>query len=176
MGRMRLAGLIIILAVFSSFLFAKAEGNSVIEAFFSPEDDCVEAIATQLNQAQGSIDIAMYYFTSRPLAWALARAVERGVRVRVCLDEKQRTEKFSKAEFLRRRGIAVKFRDGIGLMHNKFCIIDSKVVITGSYNWTASADIRNDENLLIIRSPSVAKKYANYFLRLWEGKVPDEKR
>ncbi len=170
------AGLIVILVVVASFLFAGEDG-AVIKVFFSPEDDCVRQIRAEINRAQDSIDIAMYYFTSRPLAQALDKALQRGVKVRVCLDEKQRTEKYSKAKFLKSRGITVKFKNGngVGIMHNKFSIIDNQVVITGSYNWTASADIRNDENLLIIKSKPLAKKYAAYFSRLWEGKVPDEK-
>lgn len=58
-------------------------------------------------------------------------------------------------------------------MHNKFCVIDDEVIITGSYNWTVRADLENDENLLIIHSREIAKKYKEEFERLWSGKKLD---
>ncbi len=55
-------------------------------------------------------------------------------------------------------------------MHNKFAIIDSGVVITGSYNWTISASNNNQENLLIIESKLVVDNYKNEFNKLWNSK------
>lgn len=52
-------------------------------------------------------------------------------------------------------------------MHHKFCVIDNEVVITGSYNWTASADKRNNENLLVIHDAKIAQEYSAEFNRLW---------
>lgn len=176
MNKVRLAvGLIIVFAVFVPLLLAQAENASTVSVFFSPEDDCVKAIVKEIESAEKSIDIAMYSFTSRPLSSALIEAVKRGIDVKVCLDQNQKTEKFSKAKFLENQGAAVGFKNGIGCMHNKFCIIDKETVITGSYNWTASADMRNDENLLVIKSKPLAEKYSSYFSRLWKGEIPDEK-
>ena len=56
-------------------------------------------------------------------------------------------------------------------MHQKFAIIDRRVVFTGSYNWTHSAESRNDENLLMFRDAGpLADEYRRAFLRLWERK------
>ncbi len=57
-------------------------------------------------------------------------------------------------------------------MHQKFAIIDRKIVFTGSYNWTHSADSLNDENLLLFRDAApLAEEYRKAFLRLWERKI-----
>jgi len=52
-------------------------------------------------------------------------------------------------------------------MHNKFCVIDDKIIITGSFNWTASAVDRNNENLTVLACPDVARQYKSEFNRLW---------
>lgn len=56
-------------------------------------------------------------------------------------------------------------------MHQKFTVIDHKVVLTGSYNWTVSADSFNDENLLLFRAAGpLAEEYRKEFFRLWGRK------
>jgi phosphatidylserine/phosphatidylglycerophosphate/cardiolipin synthase-like enzyme len=58
-----------------------------------------------------------------------------------------------------------------GLMHQKFSVIDRKIVLTGSYNWTHAADNFNDENLLLFRDAGpLAEEYRRVFLQLWERK------
>ena len=148
-----------------------------IKVFFSPNGGCLDAVIYEIDNAKKSIDAAVYAFTSRPIAQALIRAKERGVKVRVVVDEKTALKgKFSKYKFLLKKGIRVKLvsgreRVGIkGLMHNKFAIIDGKTVITGSFNWTASADYLNYENLLIIKSPELARIYECEFEKLYLNK------
>ncbi len=145
-----------------------------IEILFSPEDNCGSRILQTLNDAQESIDLAMYSFTNRILAQGLQQAKLRGVKVRVFMDGENRWQKFSKADYLIKQGIAVRFESGKGLMHNKFCIVDERIVLTGSFNWTVYADLRNDENLTIIKSSEVAKVYKDKFEQLWQGRGFDE--
>jgi len=118
----------------------------------------------------------MYTFTNSRIAWALVKAYERGVRVRVLLDGQQASDKYSKGTFLSKRGIFVVYDRMPGLMHNKFCIIDDKIVITGSYNWTATAEEKNEENLLVIHDYNVAKVYKERFNYLLKLNVPWWKR
>jgi len=56
---------------------------------------------------------------------------------------------------------------GPGLMHNKFAVIDDQVVLTGSFNWTITAERKNAENLLVITDPDLAQKYTKQFKVLW---------
>jgi len=53
-----------------------------------------------------------------------------------------------------------------GLMHDKFCVIDNQIVITGSYNWTDNAEFKNDENVTVQRDPSQATLYSEEYRRL----------
>ena len=60
-------------------------------------------------------------------------------------------------------------------MHNKFAIIDNRLLLTGSYNWTFSANNRNDENLLIIDDPEIIEIFQNQFINLWTNKYSPER-
>ncbi len=121
----------------------------------------------------------MYALTSRKLSKALVDAKNRGVDVKVVLDHSFDAEnQYSKGEYLRRKGVPVKLvsvrgewgraREWEGKMHNKFAVIDRSIVITGSYNWTVTAERVNHENLLIFsNAPKVAEAYLREFNRLW---------
>lgn len=170
----------IALIFISLFVFSNsfsADDAPKISVFFFPKDNCAAEVLKRINSAKDSVDVAMYYFTSRRLAQALVDAQNRRVSVKVYLDGNQRTEKFSKANYLTNNGISVKIKNNIsGLMHNKFCVIDKKIVITGSFNWTVAADLQNDENLVIIESKEIGAIYTQQFENLWNGLVPDEMR
>jgi phosphatidylserine/phosphatidylglycerophosphate/cardiolipin synthase-like enzyme len=137
------------------------------QVYFSPNGGCQGAVITEINKAQKSIDVAIYSFTSREIAQALVEAESRHIKVRIVLDKAQKNERYSKSRYLISKGLDVKYHSGPGLMHNKFAVIDGQVLLTGSFNWTASAEERNDENLLIILDKELSEKYADRFKRLW---------
>lgn len=145
--------------------------DTKIEVYFSPNGGAEQAVVRAIKDAEKSIDIAMYYFTSNEITWVVVEAHEKGRAIRVYLDESQRTEECSKSRFLAERGIPVRFEKGGGLMHNKFAVIDGQVLITGSFNWTASAEERNDGNLLIIGDAALAKVFAGKFEEYWKVAV-----
>ncbi|MDI6870395.1 MAG: phospholipase D family protein [Bacillota bacterium] len=142
--------------------------SASVSVYFSP--GVRQHILPLLDQAQKTVDVAMYSFTDSDLAWALVRAHERGVKVRIYLDAEQAAGKYSKSRFFEGRGLAVRYYRGEGIMHHKFAVIDGRVVVTGSYNWTASAEERNQENALIIIDPAIAATYQAEFERLWGRK------
>jgi phosphatidylserine/phosphatidylglycerophosphate/cardiolipin synthase-like enzyme len=156
-----------------------------IEAFFSPNGGARKAILKELKEAESTIDVAMYILTDRELSKALTSAEERGVNVRILLDGKSAEEiGYSKHHFLSERKVAVKLDDTHksygdkyeGIMHNKFAIIDNKVLITGSYNWTHSAEELNNENLLIIKdAEELLNEFEEEFLKLWDRSKTFEK-
>ncbi len=156
--------------------------SATIQAFFSPGGGVRDAIIKELSNAKEQIDVAMYIFTDRELLHALLDASKRGVRVRVVLDAEKAMEiKYSKHHFLEGKRMEVRLdkshlsRKGKyqGIMHNKFSIIDGKVLITGSYNWTHSAEDLNDENILIIKeAEDVTKQYKKEFTKLWKRASP----
>jgi len=149
---------------------------AAIDVYFSLVGDPERAIIEQLNKAGESIDIAMYYFTDRNLANAVIDAYNRGVKVRIYLDKDQKEAQYSKSRYLTKQGITIRYSNNPYIMHHKFAVIDSEVVITGSYNWTASAGEMNNENLLVIRDPPLASRYKQEFYRLWSEHYLSEEK
>lgn len=166
--------LIIFLISPASFLFADNIATTDITVLFSPRDECGKAILGKINAAEKSIELAMYLLTSRVLSQALVMAAKRGVIVRAFLDGENARDYYSKANFLKKKGVIVKLEKGEGLMHNKFCIIDDELVITGSYNWTTSADLKNDEDVIFMNSKEVARIYRIQFEKYWQGTYVDK--
>ena len=140
-----------------------------IDVYFSLVNDPEGAIIQELHKAKETIDIAIYYFTDRDLANEVIGAYDKGIRVRIYLDKGQKEATYSKSRYLAKYGVAIRYSSNPYLMHHKFCVIDTKVVITGSYNWTASADKRNDENLVVIHDAKIAEEYSAEFNRLWNN-------
>jgi len=139
-----------------------------VEVYFSPDGYCQEAILREIETAQVTIDVAMYSFTSEPIAEALVDAMGRGVAVRVLLDKQQAGGRYSRGNFLDSCGIEVRVEDWSGYMHHKFAVIDSSVLLVGSYNWSANAERSNNENLLVIRDDSLSMIFMEEFQKLWE--------
>ena len=140
------------------------------EIYFSLYDNPQKEIIKNINQAEAFINIAMYIFTDKEIAIPLSKARERGVKVRVYLDQDQVDYKYSQSRFLVQKGIKARISTNNYIMHNKFAIIDNRILLTGSYNWTFSANNRNDENLMVIDDPDVISRYQNYFEKLWFDK------
>jgi phosphatidylserine/phosphatidylglycerophosphate/cardiolipin synthase-like enzyme len=130
-----------------------------IEVYFSPKGGCTEAVVKELNAAKDSVLVQAYSFTSVPIAKALVDAHKRGVKIQVILDKSQRTEKYSSADFVQHAGIPIKIDAQHAIAHNKVMVIDSSVVVTGSFNFTKAAEESNAENLLVIRDKAIADKY-----------------
>lgn len=143
--------------------------------FFSPKGGAAEEIIKQIDNAEFYIDIAMYSFTYEPIAEAIIRAKNRAVKIRILMDKVQSQGKYSKYEFFLDNEIAVIQDRRAGIMHNKIAIIDAKVLFTGSYNWTKSAEESNQENLLkFIDEEEIIKVYQERLDYLWEFNKPLE--
>jgi len=138
-----------------------------IEVYFSPNGGCTAAVISEIRNAAQTIDIAMYYLSSVKIARALVLSQKRHLQVRIVLDQSQEIEAASKSGYLIKHGFKIKYHLGFGLMHNKFALIDGKTLITGSFNWTSTAEEKNEENLLIITDARTIEKYADRFEYLW---------
>jgi phosphatidylserine/phosphatidylglycerophosphate/cardiolipin synthase-like enzyme len=130
-----------------------------IDLYFSPNGGCTEAIVAELDAAKSDVLVQAYSFTSDRIAKALVAAHRRGVRVEVILDKSQRTEKYSSADFIAHAGIPVLIDAEHKIAHNKIIVIDGETIVTGSFNFSKAAEESNAENLLIIRSRSLAESY-----------------
>lgn len=138
--------------------------DTPVQACFSPQGGCTDAIIGAIDKAKTEILIQAYSFTSAPIAQALIKAHKRGIAILAILDKSQKKEKYSAATFLSRGGIPTYVDSSHAIAHNKIMIIDRDVLITGSFNFTKAAEEKNAENLLIIKS----REMAQYFLNNWE--------
>jgi phosphatidylserine/phosphatidylglycerophosphate/cardiolipin synthase-like enzyme len=122
-------------------------------------------VVAELNMARKSVLVQAYSFTSVPIAKALVDAKRRGVDVKMILDKSRRNERYSEADFTAHEGIPTWIDIAHAIAHNKVIIIDGATVITGSFNFTAAAEHRNAENLLVIHgAPEIVQKYTeNWF-------------
>jgi phosphatidylserine/phosphatidylglycerophosphate/cardiolipin synthase-like enzyme len=126
---------------------------------FTPGGNCTDLIVKALSEAKSSILVQAYSFTSAPIAKALLDAHQRGVRVEVLLDQSNRTDKYSAADFLANQGVPTKIDAAHAISHNKVMVINAEIVITGSFNFTKAAQEKNAENVLIIRDKALATQY-----------------
>ena len=141
--------------------------ESHVDAFFCPAGHCEQRAVSAIAQAESSVDVAMYSFTSKELFNALVDAQKRGVEVRVVADYEQRSVRGSVISWLDGNGVQTRIYPSGTTLHDKFAVIDNSLVLTGSYNWTTNADERNRENLVFIRDRKIAQEYDDEFFRLW---------
>ncbi len=149
-------------------------GCTTSQAYFSAEHDIASVISAEIQAAQDTVHVAIFTFTNTDIRDALydASAV-RGVEVSVCADAGQTYTLSDQREALRLlgddAGVQVRVADGFGggIMHHKLAIIDEHTVLTGSYNYTRSANEINDENLVVLSSPELAARYELAFQELW---------
>jgi phosphatidylserine/phosphatidylglycerophosphate/cardiolipin synthase-like enzyme len=147
-----------------------------IQVYFSPDGGCTEAVVRELGKAKSTVLVQAYSFTSAPIAKALVGAKSRGVKIQVILDKSQRREKYTEADFLLHAGVPTWIDAKHAIAHNKIMVIDSHMVLTGSFNFTKAAEENNAENLLIIDDAGLAQKYTENWQKhlahseIYEGK------
>ncbi len=160
---------IFVLSTFFAFALPPpaAVSNDVL---FSPRGGIEERILRSINLSRHSIDVAVFSLTSGEIAQALAAAHKRSVRVRVLLDLGQTEDSNSEFAYLVKAGVRVRLLSGRpprGVMHHKFAIFDGNEVVTGSYNWTHSAERYNRENVVFLTNPTVCAGFQEQFEKLW---------
>lgn len=167
-----LVALLLALASVSSAARAEAlAATGSIDALFTPWDDAEGAIIRALAEAQQTIHVQAYLLTSRSISQALIAAKTRGVAVAVLTDQKMLDNgQNSQIPALAVAGIPVRLETRYVVAHNKIILIDAAtphgILITGSYNFTWSAQARNAENLLILRdNPALLQRYLNNWQR-----------
>ncbi|XP_004381202.1 mitochondrial cardiolipin hydrolase [Trichechus manatus latirostris] len=118
--------------------------------------------------ARASLELCLFAFSSPQLGRAVQLLHQRGVRVRVVTDCDYMALNGSQIGLLRKAGIQVRHDQDLGYMHHKFAIVDKKVLITGSLNWTTQAIQNNRENVLIMEDEEYVKLFLEEFERIWE--------
>ena len=140
--------------------------QQVRKVCFSRVSDCSSIIINLINRANRSIHVMVYSFTYDPLADALIMAHKRNVSVTVIIERQQANVTGSVYYKLLNASVDVRLDSNPYLMHHKVAIIDGWIVVTGSFNWSKSAEERNDENIVVIYDEAVAGMYEQEFQRI----------
>lgn len=157
---------------------APMAAQGTVEVLFTPWDDAERALLRVIGQARRSIHIQAYTFSSRNIGWALGEAKKRGVHIEMLTDREQASRnEHSLVHTLHDSGIPIWYEVRYAAAHNKVMIIDGEdaepVVVTGSYNFTYSAQARNSENMLIMRGNlPLTKAYLDNWRRHRQDAVP----
>ena len=142
---------------------APPEGTTT-RTCFTPGQDCTSVIVQTIDTAKTELLVQAYGFTTLQIAQAIVRAKTRGAKVLVVLDKSNETSNDTGAQLLKENGIDIKVDSTVTIAHNKVMVIDQNTVITGSFNFTESAQKRNAENVLIISgNPALAAQYRKNF-------------
>jgi mitochondrial cardiolipin hydrolase len=137
------------------------------EAWFSPGEACRKSIVQQLNTASRDVKICVFTISDDLIVEEIVRVSKNGLTVQIITDNDKLQDEGSDVNYLARQGIPVKVDETPNHMHHKFMVVDGKLVLTGSYNWTRSAALYNHENLMLTTSAGVVKSYLKEFDHLW---------
>jgi phosphatidylserine/phosphatidylglycerophosphate/cardiolipin synthase-like enzyme len=139
-----------------------------VEVLFSPDDGVASRVYNILTEAEKSIYFLAYSFTSDDLGQIIRTQAENGLDVAGVMDEEQvKSNIGTEYDPFKQAGLKIFVDNNEGLMHHKTIIIDDQIVITGSYNFTNSAETRNDENLVVLYNPVIANFYMEEFSRIY---------
>jgi phosphatidylserine/phosphatidylglycerophosphate/cardiolipin synthase-like enzyme len=150
--------------IVESFFDAK---GGVSDALFFPGEESERGLVKYLNTAKSTLEICVFTISNDKLAKAVEGLHNRGVKVRLITDDECANNKGSDIYDLADKGIPVRTDGNMAHMHNKYAIIDNKVLITGSFNWTWQAVKQNQENLIIVEKEDLVRKYKESFEKLW---------
>jgi phosphatidylserine/phosphatidylglycerophosphate/cardiolipin synthase-like enzyme len=141
--------------------------DAPLDIFFSPEDGVAQHVLEQINNAQGSIRVMAFSFTSSEIADAIIERQAAGVVVQVVMERQNASGTGAVFGRLESGGVNVLEDGSCYILHHKAMIIDDQIVITGSYNFTNSAERSNDENLVIVSDPALARAFVEEFDRIY---------
>ncbi|NXC74545.1 PLD6 hydrolase, partial [Anhinga anhinga] len=135
-------------------------------------DSSLSRLLRHLLSARRSLDICLFAFSCPQLGRAVQLLHRRGVRVRVVTDAQYMGLQGSQIGLLRHAGIQVRHDQENGYMHHKFAIVDGRMLITGSLNWTTQAIQNNRENVLVMEDAEYVKPFLDEFEKIWEEYNP----
>ncbi len=142
-------------------------GGHAASCYFSPSDGANWQIISAINAAQHSVGFEVLTLTRSDIAAALIARKTAGLKVRGDLDNG--TDSGSEYAGLVASGVDVRLNTGGGLLHHKYALMDADnptwdgVTLTGSHNWSASAENSNNENTFILHDPDIANQYLQEF-------------
>jgi len=130
------------------------------EVYFCPKQDCGKVFENSINSANSSVHCAIYDINLKNVINSLSEK-SKTADVKVVIDNSNSHGQI--------KGNALREDNDNQLMHNKFCVIDGKIVLTGSFNPTDNDNSRNNNNVLVIYSKALSENYEDEFNELWNG-------
>ncbi len=139
----------------------------IAEACFTPQHDGAARIARLFGEVRRSVEVCVFTITDDRITSAMLAAHRRGVRIRVITDNEKRFDPGSDIEHLIRSGLTVRQDQTEFHMHHKFAVFDQRLLLTGSYNWTRSAALHNEENFVLTSEARLVGAFGRLFEELW---------
>ena len=134
---------------------------------FSPKNECSAKICEFISQAKQSLLICVFTISDNLISDSILASYKRGVKVKIITDNDKSFDKGSDIHRLASEGVEIKIDMSRHHMHHKFAIRDNKSLLSGSYNWTRSAEIYNQENFIITDNSKLVKSFRKEFDKLW---------
>ncbi len=145
-----------------------------IQVLFAAEDDVADRLVELLETAEKSIHFMAFSFTHELIGETILSKSTDGVEVMGIFETRGSETEFSRLPVFYCAGLDVRQDGNPGTFHHKVFVIDQRVVVTGSYNFSNNADQSNDENVIIIENSDIADRYLQEFDRRWsEAAEPD---
>jgi phosphatidylserine/phosphatidylglycerophosphate/cardiolipin synthase-like enzyme len=135
---------------------------------FSPDHDCAGRIIQLFDNAKEAADVCVFTITDNRISDAITRAHRRGVNLRIITDNDKLFDEGSDIQRLSAAGIPVRVDNTEYHMHHKFAIFDGVLLLNGSYNWTRSAALYNEENYVLTGDQRLIRPFADLFNTLWQ--------
>ena len=154
---------IILILCFTSSAYAEC----TVAAYFSPYEDIEGLVVDELKVAGESIHCSLYGITNSRITEVLINRVSRGIDIKLCLDKTQSAGKHSTHRELKDAGAEVVIKKNGVLEHNKFCVIDDKTVIMGSYNFSGSAQKQDNSIVVMSKCDTITEKFSEAFMRIY---------
>jgi phosphatidylserine/phosphatidylglycerophosphate/cardiolipin synthase-like enzyme len=141
-------------------------GSTRVETYFAPEDGVAKRIVDRINTAKTSLNFMAFSFTQNDMGNAILARAKAGVKVSGVFETTGSNTQFSEYKTFSQEGLEVYTDGNPYVMHHKVIIIDDRITIFGSFNFSENADKRNDENLLIVEDPAIARAFKTEYERV----------
>lgn len=139
---------------------------------FSPGKSCVNRIVSLIKNAKTSIDACVFTISDDRIADALANVHKSGIKLRIITDDDKASDRGSDVDRLASKGVKIKTDNSPSHMHHKYAVFDEKILVNGSFNWTRSASMNNQENIVVTDDPECVVPFKEMFEKLWKECIP----
>lgn len=144
----------------------------LINISFSRTEYARGVLIDLIERANKTIYVMVMALTADELADSLIAAYIRGVNVTIIIDNNYKTSSGSDYQDILDAGVDIRTDNTTRLMHHKVMVVDGYFTITGSYNWSASAEDKNWENIIVLKSKIISDIYLEEFYRIWQQTTP----